>query len=121
MVTVPMVTRLRELHPNLSLRLSSAYSGHILDWLQRGQIDFAVSYNPSRLHTLRIIPIMLESLLLVSAGGSRPGGRCRSRGWRRKTSCSRAPAICCATSSTNAPAARGSGSGASSRRIPFRP
>lgn len=67
-VIVPLALRLRELHPNLTLRLSSAYSGHILDWLQRGQIDVAVAYNPSRLHTLRIVPIMLESLLYVAAG-----------------------------------------------------
>ncbi|WP_407530852.1 LysR substrate-binding domain-containing protein [Methylobacterium oryzisoli] len=72
-VTVPLATRLRQEHPNLSLRLSSAYSGHILDWLQRGQIDVAVSYNPSRLHTVRIVPIMLESLLLVTAGARRLG------------------------------------------------
>ncbi|MCJ2097311.1 LysR substrate-binding domain-containing protein [Methylobacterium sp. E-046] len=72
-VTVPLATRLRQDHPNLSLRLSSAYSGHILDWLQRGQIDVAVSYNPNRSHTVRIVPIMLESLLLITAGQRRLG------------------------------------------------
>jgi DNA-binding transcriptional LysR family regulator len=70
-ITVPLVVRLRDLHPNLALRLSSAYSGHLIDWLQRGQIDVAVTYNPSRLHTLRVVPIMLESLLLVSGGQGR--------------------------------------------------
>jgi DNA-binding transcriptional LysR family regulator len=67
-VTGPLVTRLREMHPHLALRLGSAYSGHLLDWLQRGQVDVAVSYNPTHKHALRIIPIMLETLLLVSAG-----------------------------------------------------
>ena len=73
-VTVPLVTRLRETHPNLAVRLSSAYSGHILDWLQRGQIDVAVSYNPVNRHALRVVPIMLENLLLVTAAGRSPGG-----------------------------------------------
>jgi LysR family transcriptional regulator, nitrogen assimilation regulatory protein len=68
-VTVPLVTALRRTHPDLAVRLSAAYSGHILDWLQRGQIDVAVSYNPRRLHTLRIVPIMIETLLLIGPGG----------------------------------------------------
>jgi LysR family transcriptional regulator, nitrogen assimilation regulatory protein len=67
-VTVPLVTALRRAHPDLAIRLSAAYSGHILDWLQRGQIDVAVSYNPRRLHTLRIVPIMIETLLLIGPG-----------------------------------------------------
>src|SRR4051794_5955833 len=70
-VTVPLVTTLRQAHPHLSVRMSSAYSGHIIDWLQRGQIDIAVSYNPERMHTLRIVPIMMESLMFVSSGRKR--------------------------------------------------
>lgn len=73
-VTVPLVTALRRTHPDLAVRLSAAYSGHILDWLQRGQIDVAVSYNPRRLHTLRIVPIMIETLLLVGPGGREEPG-----------------------------------------------
>ncbi|MDP4025148.1 LysR family transcriptional regulator [Methylobacterium sp. NEAU 140] len=73
-VTVPLATRMRALHPDLTLRLSSAYSGHLLDWLHRGQIDLAVTYNPPPLHTVRSVPIMLESLLLVTAERRAAGG-----------------------------------------------
>lgn len=64
-VTVPLVTRIREAHPDLSVRFSSAYSGYLVDWVQRGDLDLAISYDPQPLHTLRIVPVMMENLLLV--------------------------------------------------------
>jgi LysR family transcriptional regulator, nitrogen assimilation regulatory protein len=67
-VTVPLVKKIRESHPELGIRFSSAFSGHLLDWLQRGELELAVSYNPQPLRSLRITPIMIENLLLVSAG-----------------------------------------------------
>jgi DNA-binding transcriptional LysR family regulator len=70
-VTVPLVRHIREAHPHLSVRLSSAFSGHLLDWLQRGELEMAVSYDPETQLSLRIEPVMMEDLLLVTAG---PGG-----------------------------------------------
>lgn len=65
-VTVPLATRVREAHPGLSLRFTSAYSGYLLDWLQRGDLDLMLSYMSSEpLRTLRVTPIMVEDLLLV--------------------------------------------------------
>ena len=66
-ITVPLVKSIRETHPRLEVRFSSAYSGHILEWVQRGEIDLAVSYDPQPMRSLRIRPIMLESLMLVGA------------------------------------------------------
>jgi LysR family nitrogen assimilation transcriptional regulator len=67
-VTVPLLRRIREHHPQLVIRFASAFSGHLLDWVQRGEIDVAVSYDPQPLKSLRIVPVMVEDLLLVSAG-----------------------------------------------------
>ncbi|MCY1502939.1 HTH-type transcriptional regulator CynR [compost metagenome] len=64
-VTVPLVRRIRDAHPHLAIRFSSAFSGYLLDWLQRGDLDLAVSYDPQPLHTLRIQPVMMENLVLV--------------------------------------------------------
>jgi LysR family transcriptional regulator, nitrogen assimilation regulatory protein len=68
-VTLPLVKQIREAHPQLAIRLASAFTGHLLDWLPRGELDLAVSYNPPPQRSLRIVPIMMENLLLVSAGG----------------------------------------------------
>lgn len=70
-VTVPLVRKVQETHPQLRVRLTAAYSGYLLDWLQRGELDLAVSYNPQPLKSLSIIPILMEDLLLVSAGPQR--------------------------------------------------
>lgn len=67
-VTVPLVRRIKDSHPDLSIRLCSAFTGHLLDWLQRGELDLAVSYDPQPLHSLRIVPIMTEELLFVQKG-----------------------------------------------------
>jgi DNA-binding transcriptional LysR family regulator len=67
-VTVPLVRRIREAHPRLGIRFVSAFTGHLLDWLQRGELELAVSYDPAPVRSLRVIPVMMENLLLVSAG-----------------------------------------------------
>ncbi|MGY1919452.1 LysR family transcriptional regulator [Pseudomonas tolaasii] len=64
-VTVPLVRKIREVHPNLAVRFSSAFSGYLLDWVQRGELELAITYDPPPLHTLRSVPVMMENLLLV--------------------------------------------------------
>ncbi|MFJ4394435.1 LysR family transcriptional regulator [Pseudomonas sp. NPDC089396] len=64
-VTVRLVKRIREAHPDLSIRFSSAFSGYLLDWLQRGELELAISYDLEPLHTLHIAPVMMENLVLV--------------------------------------------------------
>jgi DNA-binding transcriptional LysR family regulator len=66
-VTVPLVRKIQQAHPQLSVRLSSAFTGHLLDWLQRGELELAVSYDPQPIRSLRIVPVMMERLFLVSA------------------------------------------------------
>jgi len=51
--------------PEVSLRIVESYSGHLVDWLQRGEIDVAVVYGPvSRLH-MRVEELLLEDLAVV--------------------------------------------------------
>lgn len=67
-VTVPLVCKIRDSHPQLSMRFTSAFSGHLLDWVQRGELDLAVSYDPQPLKSLRITPVTVDELLLVGRG-----------------------------------------------------
>lgn len=72
-VTVPLMRRIRDAHPNLSVRFSSAFSGYLLDWQQRGELELTISYDTQPLHSLRTVPVMMENLMLVgpaSAGYS---------------------------------------------------
>lgn len=65
-ITTPLVRAIRTEHPKLGIRFSSAFSGHILDWLQRGELDLAISYEPAAVRSLRVVPVMIEELMLIS-------------------------------------------------------
>ncbi|ARR57732.1 LysR family transcriptional regulator (plasmid) [Rhizorhabdus wittichii DC-6] len=62
---VPLAKAVRDLHPHLSLCFSSAFSGHLLDWVKRGELDSCVSYDTAHAGPVRSSPILLEKLVLV--------------------------------------------------------
>lgn len=64
-MTVRLAKRIREENPDLSIRFTSAFSGYLLDWVQRGELELVISYDLEPLHTLRIVPVMMENLVLV--------------------------------------------------------
>lgn len=51
--------------PLLQPRLVDAFSGYLIDWMQRGEIDVGVLYEPQTTTFLRAKPLLLESLYLV--------------------------------------------------------
>lgn len=60
-----LVERFLGLHPHVSMRVVSAFSGYLLDWLQRGEIDVAIMYEPEARQNLRLEPLITETLFLV--------------------------------------------------------
>lgn len=64
-LTEPLVRAFRATHPDATLRIVSAYSGYLLDWLHRGQIDVAILYDPKSARTLRVHPLLEETLFLI--------------------------------------------------------
>lgn len=69
-MSVPLAKRVRAEHPGLSLCLSSAFSGHLLDWLKREEIDCCVSYDPQVTGAVRTQPLLTEALMLVGNAAS---------------------------------------------------
>lgn len=69
-LSVPMVAAFQARHPDARIRLVSAYSGYLTDWLQRGQIDVAIMYESRPLLSLRAEPLLEEVLYLIGAPGS---------------------------------------------------
>lgn len=65
MLTLPLVSAMTERHPKATLRVVSAYSRFLLDWLRRGDIDLAVLYEGSPIRTLRTTPLLDEVLHLI--------------------------------------------------------
>ncbi len=66
-ITVPLVTRLKLAHPRVSVRLSSAFSGYLIDWVKGGDLDFAVVYDQAPSALLSVVLLMIEELLLIGA------------------------------------------------------
>lgn len=66
----PLVSAFREAHPDATLRIVSAYSGYLLDWMQRGEIDAAILYDPKSARTLHIQPLLEETLFLIGPSQS---------------------------------------------------
>ncbi len=60
-MTVPLVSDIKKGHPKLAIRVLSAFSGHLLDWLQRGKLELAVSEQIGR-------TILVENV--AGAGGA---------------------------------------------------
>ena len=65
----PLVSAFRDTHPEATLRIVSAYSGYLLDWMQRGEVDAAILYDPKSPRTLRIQPLLEETLFLIGPAG----------------------------------------------------
>jgi len=65
LLSVPLIAGFRAHHPKVMVQLVSAYSGYMLDWLYRGEIDLAVLYDPRNTQALRSQPLMQESLCLI--------------------------------------------------------
>jgi DNA-binding transcriptional LysR family regulator len=66
----PLVAAFRETHPDATLRIVSAYSGYLLDWMHRGEIDAAILYDPKSARTLRVQPLLEEALFLIGPAGA---------------------------------------------------
>jgi LysR family nitrogen assimilation transcriptional regulator len=65
-----LVGRVAADFPGISLRIVEGYAGHLLEWLQKGEIDVAIVYGPqSNLH-IKSYELLLEDLVVVGPPGS---------------------------------------------------
>ena len=69
-LSLPVVAAFGRTHPQVELRLVGAYTGHLIDWLHRGEIDVAILYDPNVARSLRSEPLLLENLFLIGPPGS---------------------------------------------------
>jgi len=56
--------------PNVSLRVVEGYAAHLVDWLQRGEIDVAILYGPAVDLQLKTEELIVEDICLVGAADS---------------------------------------------------
>ena len=68
-VTVPLTKLFQSEFPLIRLRFVSAFGGYLLEWLERGDVDLAVLYEPEPVKGLRTAPFMVENLFAIGAPG----------------------------------------------------
>lgn len=66
----PLVRAISERHPGIELRLLTAYSGHLQEWLDEGIVDLSLLYNLAPSPSLWVVPLLDEELWAVAPPGS---------------------------------------------------
>jgi DNA-binding transcriptional LysR family regulator len=66
----PLVRALAAHHPGIDLRLVTAYSGHLQEWLDIGDVDLSLLYNLDSSPSLAVRPLVEEELWAVAPPGS---------------------------------------------------
>ncbi|WP_413798192.1 LysR family transcriptional regulator [Streptomyces iranensis] len=62
----PLVTAIARDHPGIELRLMTAYSGHLQQWLDDGDLDLTLLYNLNSTPSLNALPLACERLWAVA-------------------------------------------------------
>jgi DNA-binding transcriptional LysR family regulator len=65
-----LVTTVRERHPGVELRILTAYSGHLQEWLDKGDLDLSLLYNLASTPSLHVVPLLDEQLWAVGPPGA---------------------------------------------------
>ena len=74
-LAVPLLKRVRELHPGITLYLNENYGVTLSELIMNGRMDMAVLYGGREIHGLSFIPLLRETLYLVSADDKLAGRR----------------------------------------------
>ncbi|MEQ8660538.1 MAG: LysR substrate-binding domain-containing protein, partial [Gammaproteobacteria bacterium] len=67
-LSVPLIVRMQEMLPEVSLRVVEGTSGYVLDWLRTGQLDICILHGGQRDAGIHAEPLFTEDLYLVSGG-----------------------------------------------------
>ncbi|MFI5541782.1 LysR family transcriptional regulator, partial [Nocardia sp. NPDC051900] len=62
----PLAAAVEERYPRVALRFLSAYSGHLQQWLDVGDVDVSLLYNMASTQSVAIIPLLRERLWAVA-------------------------------------------------------
>ena len=65
LLAAPLITVLKQQHPKLTVRISVGYAGYLQKWLENGEVDVALLYDPKPSSLLEAEPLLDEPLHLV--------------------------------------------------------
>jgi LysR family nitrogen assimilation transcriptional regulator len=65
-LAAPLLESVAQQHPGVELRLVSAFSGHLQQWLDDGEVDMSLLYNLASTPSISVTPLLQESLWAVA-------------------------------------------------------
>lgn len=65
LLAAPLITALKQQYPKLMVRISVGYAGYLQKWLENGEVDVALLYDPKPSSLLEVEPLLDEALYLV--------------------------------------------------------
>jgi LysR family transcriptional regulator, nitrogen assimilation regulatory protein len=65
-----LAQQMTETYPDVALRIVEGYDGHLMEWVQRGNVDTTLLYGPAADLHLRVRPLFIEELRLVFRPGT---------------------------------------------------
>ncbi|WP_180970501.1 LysR family transcriptional regulator [Burkholderia sp. WAC0059] len=68
MAIVPLINLISRKFPNIRLKFAIGFSGYLLDWLHREEVEVALLFDPIHHHSLSVQPLLKDELVLVGAG-----------------------------------------------------
>ncbi|MFF7476970.1 LysR substrate-binding domain-containing protein [Streptomyces sp. NPDC008092] len=70
----PLLEAVAEKYPGVDLRMSTAYSGHLQQWLDAGDLDLSLVYNLESSPSVHVVPLLSDQLWAVAPrdAGLRP-------------------------------------------------
>ncbi|NUU24220.1 MAG: LysR family transcriptional regulator [Streptomycetaceae bacterium] len=70
LLAAPVAAAVRRDHPGIDLRLTTAYSGHLQQWLDNGTLDLSVLHSTGTTPTLHSHPLVRDNLWVVAPPGA---------------------------------------------------
>lgn len=66
----PLAAVVGSRYPEIELRILTAYSGHLQQWLDSGDIDMSLLYNLTGIPSLAVVPLLEEKLWVAAPPGA---------------------------------------------------
>ncbi|WP_151446672.1 LysR family transcriptional regulator [Lacisediminimonas profundi] len=70
LLAAPLVISLKRQYPRLSVRIATGYAGYLQKWLEAGEVDVVMLYDPKPSAALETEPLLDEVLYLVGPAGA---------------------------------------------------
>lgn len=75
LLAAPLVTSLKQQYPELTVNIWAGYAGYLQNWLENGEVDVALLYDPQPSALVETQPLLEEAVYLVGLPGRDPATR----------------------------------------------